>query len=295
MIRRAAALTFALALNPAWLHAQDTVLTVSAASADVYKGPSTVTPVIGHASRGTVLPISRNLGSWIKVTWPEAPDGFGYVHVTMGSVGPTRADMPAANTAARTSSDAPATGATRAATSIRPVMRTSVGEPVVPSGLTDGPPASHLFGVGGLVGPMSSYGATARAWHGDRVAFQFGFTREERTSDVAVGHLTATQFEPAVVFGLFDHVSDYVWFRPYVGSGVSLRHETLSNETPVGVTPASSNGLGFRVFGGSELMFAAMPRFALSGDIGYRYFSTPFTGFEVKPVAVSIAGHWYIK
>src|SRR5882672_10506179 len=42
MIRRAAALTLALTLSPALLHAQDTVLTVNVPAADVYKGPTTV-------------------------------------------------------------------------------------------------------------------------------------------------------------------------------------------------------------------------------------------------------------
>src|SRR4051812_10256291 len=83
MIRRAAALALALAFQPALLHAQDTVLTVTVSSADVHKGPSTVTPIIGHVSRGTVLTVARNLGSWAKVSWPNAADGVGYVHVTM--------------------------------------------------------------------------------------------------------------------------------------------------------------------------------------------------------------------
>ena len=49
---------------------------VNVPSADVYKGPSNVTPVVGHVSRGTAMPVLRNLGSWIKVSWPAAPDGI---------------------------------------------------------------------------------------------------------------------------------------------------------------------------------------------------------------------------
>ena len=91
MVRRIAAVVLALTLNPTPSRAQDAVLTVTVLSADVHKGPSTVTPVIGHVSRGTVLPVSRNLGSWVKVAWPDAPEGVGYVHVTMGRVGPPNA------------------------------------------------------------------------------------------------------------------------------------------------------------------------------------------------------------
>ena len=61
MSRRTAAVVLALTLNQAPLRAQDTVLTVDVPSADVHKGPSTVTPVIGHVPRGTVIPL---FGNW---------------------------------------------------------------------------------------------------------------------------------------------------------------------------------------------------------------------------------------
>jgi hypothetical protein len=64
-----------------------------------------------------------------------------------------------------------------------------------------------------------------------------------------------------------------VWLRPYVGSGVGAGHY-----------------LTFRAFGGSELTFATVPQFALSGDLGYRWAESPFAGFTV-----SISAHWYFK
>ena len=64
---------------------------------------------------------------------------------------------------------------------------------------------------------------------------------------------------------------------------------------PVALAPAVENGVGFRVFGGSELTFASIPQFGLSADLGYRRFPTPFPGFETDPLSVSIAGHWYIR
>jgi hypothetical protein len=289
MIRRAAALILALTLNPALLRAQDSVLTVNVPSADVYKGPTTVTPVIGHVSRGTVLPISRNLGSWVKIAWPDAPDGVGYVHVTMGRLGPPSADARVRNVSPAVSSTP---GPVTATIPLR--GRTSVGEQVVPRGQLN-TPASHIFGVGGLVGSMSNVGATARAWSNNRLGIQFGFTRDALTSAGGAGRVTSMQFDPGVVYGLFDRVSDYVWIRPYVGSVVSLRHQTLSVAAPVALQPAVNNGVGFRVFGGSELTFASIPRFGLSADLGYRRFPTSFPGFETDPLSVSIAGHWYIR
>ena len=289
MIRRAAALILALTLNPALLRAQDTVLTVNVPSADVYKGPTTVTPVIGHVSRGTVLPISRNLGSWAKVAWPDAPEGVGYVHVTMGRLGPPSADAPVRNVSpAVSSTSAPVTA------TIPLRGRTSVGEQVVPRGQLN-TPASHIFGVGGLVGSMSNVGATARAWRYNRLGIQVGFTRDAMTSAGGAGRVTSMQFEPGVVYGLFDRVSDYVWIRPYVGSAVSVRHQTLSIAAPVALESTADNGVGFRVFAGSELTFASIPRFGLSADLGYRRFPTSFPGFEADPLSVSISGHWYIR
>src|SRR5258706_8269140 len=207
MVRRTAALILALTLNPAMLRAQDTVLTVNVPSADVYKGPTNVTPVIGHVSRGTVLPISRNLGSWVKIAWPEAPDGVGYVHVTTGRIGPPGADAPVRNVSTRASSaPAPVT------TTIPMRGRTSVGEQIVPRGQLN-TPASHTFGVGGLLGSsgllgsVSNVGATARMWRDNRLGIQFGFTRDGMTSAGGAGRVTSMQFEPGVVYALFDHVS----------------------------------------------------------------------------------------
>ena len=54
MIRHASAIAVALCLNASWLCAQTTVLTVSSASADVYKSPSTAVRS-SPTPRGTVL------------------------------------------------------------------------------------------------------------------------------------------------------------------------------------------------------------------------------------------------
>ena len=142
---------------------------------------------------------------------------------------------------------------------------------------------------------MSSFGATARAWRNDHLGIQLAFTRDAMTSDVAAGRVTSIRFEPGVVYALFDHVSDYIWIRPYVGSALSVRRQTLKVSAPGAMKPASDNGMGFRVFGGSELTFAGVPRFGLSAELGYRRFPAPFPEFEADRLSVSIAGHWYIK
>ena len=298
MVRRMAAVVLALTLSPASVRAQEAVLTVTVASADVHKGPSTVTPVIGHVSRGTVLPVSRNLGSWARVPWPDAPEKVAYVHMTMGRLGPsTGADAPAPTMSPRTSSaPAPTVYAPSAATTtIPPAVRKPTRERMALRGDLNGPPITHIFGVGGLVGSRTSFGASARVWRTDHLGIQLAFTRDAMKSDVAAGRVTSLRVEPGVVYGLFDHVSDYVWIRPYVGSVLSFRHQALNGSAPAIVEPASDNGLGFRVFGGSELTFAGLQRFGLSAELGYRRFPAPFPGFEAGPLSATIAGHWYIK
>lgn len=297
MVRRMAAVVLALILNPALARAQDTVLTVTVLSADVHRGPSTATPVIGHVSRGSVLPISRNLGSWAKVAWTDAPEGIGYVHVTMGRLGPSNAAS-AANLPARTSSaTASATFAPASATTIvPPVTRKPASDRMAVRGELSNTPITHIFGVGGLVGPMRSFGATARVWRTDHLGIQLAFTRDAMTSDLAAGRVTSIRVEPGLVYGLFDRVTDYVWFRPYVGSVLSVRHQTWKLSGPTAVEPASDNGIGFRLFGGSELTFAGVPRLGLSVEFGYRRFpTTPFPEFEADRLSVSIAGHWYVR
>lgn len=296
MTRRLAAVVLALTLNPALVRAQDTVLTVVVPSADVHQGPSTASPVIGHASRGTVLPVSRNLGSWAKVAWPAAPDGVGYVHVTMGRLASPNIAAPAATMPPRTSAaPAPVASAPATTTVPPPAVRRSPRERMAVRDQLTGAPITHIFGVGGLVGSPSSFGATARAWRSDRLGIQLAFTRDAMTSAAAAGRMTSIQFEPGAVFALFDHVSDYLWMRPYVGSVVSFRHQTLKASSPAVMEPVSDNGVGVRLFAGSELTFAGVPRFGLSAELGYRRFPTPFPGFETDRMSVSIAGHWYIK
>jgi hypothetical protein len=288
MIRRIGAVVLALIINPAFLHAQDDVFTVTVASADVYKGPSNVTPVIGHVSRGTALSVSRNLGGWVKIAWPDAAEGIGYVRTSMGNIGGPDAGASAAGASPRPS---PA-GANEAGPS---AARTSAGQQNTPRGQSRDREISHIFGVGGSLVPMSGVGATARAWHKNHLGIQVAVVRDAMTSDVAAGRVTSMRFEPGVEYAPFDRVSDYVWFRPYLGSAISVVHQTLTIASPLGMPPVSDSGLGVRFYGGGELTFAGMPQFGVSADLGYRHLPSPFAGFQADPLSLSIAGHWYIK
>ena len=302
MTRRVAAVVVALTIFPAVLYAQDTMLTVTVQSADVYKSPSTAAPVVGHASRGAALPVERNLGSWVQVPWSAAPDGIGYVHMSMGRLNARSAETPAVNTPSRapstsastspsvSASPSPSVSAPPAAVPLTTTPRASTG---VPAG--KGTTISHIVGVGGMVGTMSSFGATARWWRKNHLGVQVGVTRDSMSNDTSDDRVKSMQIEPGVVYALFDRVRDYVWVRPYVGSALSFRHATLSTPVADPNQPTSDNGVGFRVFGGGEFTFATATQFGLSAEVGYRQLPTPFPGFEPDRMSVAIVGHWYIK
>jgi hypothetical protein len=301
MIRHAAAVAIALCLSPAWLYAQTTVLTVNTVSAAVYLGPSTGSLVIGQAPKGTALPVTRELGSWVKVSWPGAQDGAGYVHVSMGQL---RHDAPS-QTVSQTVGLTGLTSAPPALPEPTSPMPTALaaersvrGQPALirPVYVT---PSTHLIGLGGLVGGSNvGFGATARAWSHDRFGMQLEVSRSAQTSaqTEAPGRVTSTQFEPSLLFALPDQVTDYVWMRPYLGSGLNFRRQTLNNATPgTGPEKASESKVGLHLFGGGELTFASMPRFALSVDVGYQWARTSFAGVDLGGPGISASGHWYVK
>ena len=145
MIRHAAAVAVVVCLSPIWLFAQSTGFTVNTAPADVHKGPSTGNPIIGQAAPGAVLAITRELGSWVRISWPAAQDGIGYIRVSMGRVGRT------------------STAASSVANHDGPPEEDSAGavEQPAPGGPVSIP---HLVGLGGRMGGSTlGFGGSARA------------------------------------------------------------------------------------------------------------------------------------
>jgi hypothetical protein len=291
MLRRTAAIVFfVLLLTPALLQAQETVLRVTVPSADIHKGPSVVTPVIGQAPRGTALKVSQNLGSWVKVPWPAAPDGVGYVHVTMGQFASASGQPVAGMPSYSSTAGAPA--------STFPQMppRAPAGPPIAPSDQGSVQRISHVLGLGGLVASPRGFGLTGRVWGNRRIAIPIALTRDTLTSDVVTDRVTSTRVEWGLIYSPVDHLSDYVWVRPYAGTVASYGHQTLRvGGTAAGLDVASDNGVGYRFFGGSELTFASVPQVGVSVEVGYRKFPTPFADFETRPLSLSLAGHWYVK
>jgi hypothetical protein len=307
MIRKAATVVVVLCLSSVSLHAESTKLTVSATSASVYKSPSVGSPVIGKAARGTSLEVAREVGDWVKVSWPDAPDGFGYVRSTMGSIsrnGTVTQARANASPASKTATGAK-TASAPAAAKAAPVTATQAPRPLTqqpaqPTAIRASAPSpviqppTHTLGFGGRMGGSTfGVGGSVRGWSQRRIGAQFEVSHYSMTSPIQIGSFSATQFGPSVLFGMKDNITDHVWMRPYFGAGVDWTHASLTGAIP-GVAE-SSNKMGMRVFGGSEFMFANAPQFGLSLDIGYYKMPTPFVGWEMNGVGAAVSAHWYVK
>jgi opacity protein-like surface antigen len=290
VIRQASVVAIAVCLWPSFASAQISEFTVSVQSAAVRKAPSTGSPLVGQAPRGAVLEVTRDIGAWVKVAWPEAPDGIGYVHQSMGKLSER------------------ATREERLATafaSLPPPEPVAMPEPPEPSASTDAststrtiyvPPPTHVVGLGGqLSGATPGFGFTSRIWSRSRFGVQLDLSRSTLTNAASPERVRSTQFAPSVIYSLPDYVSDNVWLRPYFGGGGAFTRSKLSSGTPEVSASVSDSSLGVRAFGGAEVTVPNMPRFAISADVGYQWSHQPFDAFELGGLGFSISGHWYMK
>jgi hypothetical protein len=292
MLRYVRAAIFIVCLSPGLVFAQGATFTVTTASADVYKSPSTGSPVIGRAPRGTAHPVTRELGSWVRIEWPAAPDGVGFLHVTAGRV---------ANGATPEVVRAAAGDAVKAIPAPPPPTPVSASETVVtrPLGASRRAPVTpvpHVIGLGAglMTGSPMGFGATARAWRGNRVGLRVDVARHAMGSS-ATTRVTSLQFKPSALVSLTDYISNYLWLRPYVGAGLTVRHQTLrSGLTGAGGT-LSDNSTGFQTFVGTEVTVANAPQLALSADVTYSTKRSAFGAFDVGGLGVGLSAHWYVR
>ena len=273
MIRQASIITLAVALIPTFAFAQGSQFTVSAQSAAVRKAPSTGSPVVGQAPRGAVLEVTRDIGSWVKVAWPDAPDGAGYVHMSMGTIA-QRASREERLATAFASLPPPEIAMPEpvASQSPQPVAAQLTGAVYVP-------PPTHVIGFGGqMSGGTPGFGFTSRLWSRSRVGLQLDLSQSTLKSSSTPERVRSTAFVPSVVYSLPDYLGSSLWLRPYVGSGVAMMRSKLSSGTPEVSAAISKSGVAVRAFGGAEATIPNMPRFAISADAGYEWADEPFAG-----------------
>ena len=301
MVRRARlmllASTFALCLVPAAVRAQS-MRTVNADRVEVHKAPTTSSAVIGHAARGRTLEVSRDVGDWVQVVWPAAPDRIGYIRVRFGATPLASLSEPRSGPMI-VSNTVPASIATpeeqvdrREAASVTTptVLREPRFSPLANNGYQL---PVHSLGFGARMDPFRAIGATGRFWSSHGFGVQLDLSRSSVSSDLSPGRLTTFSVSPSVMYPLPGVVRSSVWLRPYLGSGIDVARSTLKNVTPGMSTNDTS--VGFKAFGGGELTFASAPQVSVSVDLGYHWLESAFTGFDVSGVRASVAGHWYMK
>lgn len=296
MIRHASVVAIVLCLIPSFASAQSSDFTVSVQSAAVRKAPSTGSPIVGQAPRGAILEVTRDIGAWVKVAWPDAPDGVGYVHQSMGKIAQraTREERLTAAFASLPPPEAVAAGEAVAAQTA-PAVDVSTSPRTIYV-----PPPTHVVGLGGqlggqMPGATPGFGFTSRIWSRSRLGLQLDLSRSKLTNAASPERVQSTQFSPSVIYALADYVSDNVWLRPYLGGGAALTRSKLSSGTPQISASVSESSLGFRGFGGAEVTIPNVPRFAISADVGYQWLKQPFEGYDLGGLGFSISGHWYVK
>ena len=291
MIRLVSAVVLVLVLNATPLFGQAAVnsasdLIVKAAAADVHKAPTVASPVVGTARSGMVLEIRRNLGSWVEVPWPNSESGFAFVHVNTGTIA-RRSGAAPLNGAEASVAQIHAVAAAATAASAANSNGRAAGQPMVMSQAGAQSPyvslPEHRIGMGALMNSSQPrFGVTARTWWQHGLGVQFHVSRPQLES--ADGRLmTSTQLAPSAMYALPDAVTNAVWLRPYVGGGPRFYRAN------------TKTALGYETFGGAEATLAAMPQFALSFDMGYRWARPSFDGFEPRKIGYSFAAHWYLR
>ena len=310
MTRMRIAIAAAFSLIATTVHAQGTHFTVGAASASVYKAPTNVSPVIGEATKGVTLEVTRDVGSWVKVAWSKAPDGVGYVRKdagTMGTPGQAAATAPAPSTGSARAVSAPAQAPVAPAPVLSPsaasiAAATPRAASAQPTPLVRQQPVptayvapSHRFGMGGQIGGSAvGSGLSARGWStSQKIGVQLDVTHHAMTNDVFFTRMSSTQFGPRVLYAFRDHVSDSTWVRPYAGAGAHVLRASVTD--PVSGVATSDTRMAAQFFGGTELTLAAMPRLGLSADVGYQWYQSPFVGYTLDGMMMTVSAHWYFR
>lgn len=308
MTRHVLAITIALCVSTSPVSAQtpvpqDMQLTVKT-PAQVHKSPTVASVVVGKAPSGTVLDVSRNLGSWVEVPWPAGDNGVAYVHVNAGTIAPRRVPLDAARTSLPAGS---ATAGSPSASSM-PDGPAALADRIIANGQrstassngTDYVLPPHAVGMGARMNALTpgfgaGFGATMRTWWANRLGMQVEVLHSRLGNLQGPGHVTSLQFAPSLTYAFTDAISNSFWARPYVGGGGSLIRTTLSRPVSELEVSGSENGLGVQTFGGAEMMFAAMPQFAVSAELGYRWSQVSTVGFPARKLDMSLSAHWYFK
>ena len=134
----------------------------------------------------------------------------------------------------------------------------------------------------------------ARGWSkSQKFGVLFDVTHHSMTNDVFFTQMSSTQFGPRVLYAFRDHVSDSTWVRPYAGAGAHVLRASVTD--PLTGVAMSDTRMAAQFFGGTELTLSAVPRLGLSADVGYQWYQSPFVGYTLDGMMMTLSAHWYFK
>jgi opacity protein-like surface antigen len=154
----------------------------------------------------------------------------------------------------------------------------------------------HLLGIGGgmMAASPVGFGVTARAWRWNRLGLRMDLSRQ--SEGISTGTRgSSLRFEPSALVLLNDFITNYVWFRPYAGGGIGVRHQTFTTGLTGTSTSTSDNSMGYQLFGGTEVTVANAPQLAISADLIYRSHGSTYDVFDTGGVGLGLSAHWYFR
>jgi opacity protein-like surface antigen len=289
---------------------------------NVRSEPSTASVAVARVPKDTALIVVGRSGDWVQVQVRSTggSEVTGYVRGDLGRLEgrelvedspqrPAPAPDRDPNGAGPDRSAPVAVAAPAAEAASPPVGRiVQVSQPAVVQQPLALQPPKRTFGLGGRAGGFTfGVGGSVRFWSPARLGVQVDVSRYSIGSSTVItpgvtasAELTSWQIAPSLLYALGGADSDdEVWVRPYVGGGASFFRSSLSaRASGFGESLSESQSetnVGFQGFGGAQMVFKAVPRLAISGDIGYYSTGTPFVGYQVGGIAFSIAGHWFVR
>lgn len=253
---------------------------VTAERTSVREKAATDGAVVATVVKGEDLDVLETSGAWYRVrVRSTGREGFVHNLFVERAAGAASGPAPAAPVSPGTP---PATAA--------PAARTTppVQQPPTEAGfsLED----RHL-GVG-LTGGGLAFGFTPsfRYWTGDKAGFEVNasFTSNSGFSTVALSPSFLMRFNEPKRAGT-------VGFAPYWGAGITYYHFASGFDDfycdIVGVD-CDTSSIGFGGFGGTEILFDAVPKLAASANVGF--YTSP-SALNYGGLYLSFAGHWYFK
>jgi hypothetical protein len=293
-----------LAFTVAALDAQAQVVRVTAERTSVRDAPATSGAVIATVMKGEELDVLETSGSWLKVR-VRSCSREGLVHrlfveqtaATSPSTTPaaqsTRPASPPATNAGSGGSTTGTGGGSVGTGSSSSSQRAPANPPQPGANRAVAAGFDRHMGVGLTTGGLSvGFTPSFRMWTDGKMGFELNASFYD-----SYGY-SVTALSPSLMMRIGDEPkrAGIVSIAPYWGAGITYwRFSNGYYDYYCGLyvdCDRSSSSIGFGGFGGAEFTFDAVPKLAVSANLGF-YSSPDALGYG--GLYMALAGHWYFK